>query len=390
MTQGKLGIVAAATLLLLTLSLLAGCGDNRTADEDAGLSRADVEEIVQAAITAQPQPGLSRVDVEEIVATVMAGLQVATAQAGGPQPEPGLSRADVEGILQAKLDAQPEPDLALSDVRRTARHVVATIPPKSAPAEYTRFFVENAISRYEEDGLESTLAYYNSADSVDGQWYVFIIDVDGKLIGHYNTPLIGEDLSGPVATDANGYNFGPEMLSSTEDGKWVSYVYTNPESGKFGGLSANFEDLELKNVWVKRHDGLLFASGWYIDADEFTRKLVSIAVDRFRDGGLEATVQYFANPGSALAGLESAIAYYNDAETVDGRWSAFIAADGDTVVAHSDPSLIGKGLEEVFGAVTFDVAGDGDWVATDSLRMYVAEVDGWLFGSGWHRDETGS
>ena len=134
------------------------------------------------------------------------------------------------------------------------------------------------------------------------------------------------------------------MLSSTEEGKWVSYVYRNPESGGLGS-----DDFDLKNVWVARHDGLLFASGWYISADEFTENLVSLAVESFRSGGLAETVAYFASRGSALAGLESAIAYYNTTETVAGAWSAFILDESGQIVAHSDPSLIGKHMEEVFG-----------------------------------------
>ena len=59
-------------------------------------------------------------------------------------------------------------------------------------------------------------------------------------------------------------------------------VYRNPESGGIGS-----GEFELKNVWVVRRDGLLFASGWHIGADEFTEKLVSIAVDKFREGGCQ-------------------------------------------------------------------------------------------------------
>ena len=66
---------------------------------------------------------------------------------------------------------------------------------------------------------------------MDGQWYVFIIDENDVVIGHPDPDRRGLDVKGWVGTDANGYNFGPEMLSATEDGKWVSYVYRNPENG---------------------------------------------------------------------------------------------------------------------------------------------------------------
>ena len=90
--------------------------------------------------------------------------------------------------------------------------MVASIPPKSAPAEYTKFFVDNAISCYETQGLDATLAYYSREESIDGQWYVFIIDEDDLVIAHPDPGRLGLDLKGWVGIDANGYNFGPEML----------------------------------------------------------------------------------------------------------------------------------------------------------------------------------
>ena len=81
---------------------------------------------------------------------------------------------------------------------------------------------------------------------------MFVIDEDDLVVGHPDPKRLGLDLKGWVGTDANGYNFGPDMLSATEDGKWVSYVYRNPESG---GLGIDFDHLELKNVWAVRHDG---------------------------------------------------------------------------------------------------------------------------------------
>ena len=189
---------------------------------------------------------------------------------------------------------------------------------------------------------------------------------------------LGLDLNGWVGTDANGYEFGPEMLAATEEGKWVSYVYRNPESGGIGT-----GDFELKNAWVQKHDGLLFGSGWYIDADEFTRMLVSVAVDQYRQVGLQGTMAYFASPGSALAGLEAAIDYYNAAETVDGHWFAFIGGPDGKFVGHSDISKIGGDTQDLFGGETFEA---GVWEESESLRVFVAGIDGYLFGSGWSRD----
>ena len=300
--------------------------------------------------------------------------------------EAGLTRAEVKEIVRTELAAEPPAATGLTraEVEETVRAAIAAIPTKAAPAEYTRHVVDSAVARYKAQGLNAALAHYNRPESVDGQWYVFIIDEKDLVIAHPDPERRGLDVKGWVGTDANGYEFGPEMLSATEEGKWVSYVYRNPESGNIG---SGFDDVELKNVWVERRDELLFASGWYIDADTFTKQLVSVAVDRYREGGLAGTVAYFASPGSVLAGLEAAIAYYNDTETVDGHWFAFIGDPNGKIAAHSNPSMIGADTRELLGGETLVATAEGAWVESESLRVWVAGYDGHVFGSGWHRDE---
>ena len=140
--------------------------------------------------------------------------------------------------------------------------------PTSPPPliNHTEFFVENAINKYGSEGPAATLAYYNREKSVDGQWYVFIVDEDDKIIGHYDAHLIGHDLKGPVGTDAEGYNFGPDMLAATEEGQWVSFVFANPESELTEPDHTGA--VKFKHAWVVRHDGLLFGSGWYHDGSQ--------------------------------------------------------------------------------------------------------------------------
>ena len=365
---------ALLALLLTTTLVLAACGDG-----DAGLSRGEVRELVREEMVAQSQtdssPGMNSAEVKGIVNDAIGKMT---------PPEPGLTRAEVDEIVRAAVSdlPRPQPGLTADDVEEIVRAAIASIPSKSSPAEYTRHFVQNAIARYEAQGLDATLTHYNSPQSVDGQWYAFIIDQNDLVIGHPDPERLGLDLKGWVGTDANGYEFGPEMLSATEEGKWVSYVYRNPESGGIGT-----GDFELKNAWVERRDGLLFGSGWYIDADEFTRMLVSVAVDKYRDVGLTGTMTYFASPGSVLAGLEQAIAYYNAAETVDGKWFAFIGGPDGKIMGHSDISLIGGDVQDLLGGEAFQATADGDWVESESLRLFVAGYDGYVFGSGWSRDE---
>ena len=125
-------------------------------------------------------------------------------------------------------------------------------PTKDEPEAYTKALVERAIQRYERDGMQATIDYFNTAESVDGEWYVFIIgQEDGLTIAHHNSEFIGRDPS--LRVDPTGYFYGDEMLGATEEGRWVNYVLLNPETGKN----------QQKHTWIKRHDGLLFGSGWY-------------------------------------------------------------------------------------------------------------------------------
>ncbi|MXZ03760.1 MAG: hypothetical protein F4Y88_08900, partial [Chloroflexi bacterium] len=93
---------------------------------------------------------------------------------------------------------------------------------------------------------------YNSTESIEGQWYVFIIGAeDGITISHSNPKFIGRDPS--LRIDATGYFYGDDMLSATESGRWVDYVLANPETGTD----------RQKHTWAVLHDSLIFASGWY-------------------------------------------------------------------------------------------------------------------------------
>ncbi len=375
MIDSKLSALILSVLTVPVLILSIACGG-----EDAGPSRAEVEEIVRAELAetptpVQPEPGLTSADVEEAIRAAMADM---------PQPESGLSKSEVEEIVKAAIAAipQPEPGLTSAEAEQIARGVVASIPPRSAPAEYTRFLVNNAISRYETQGLNATLAYYNREESIDSQWYVFIIDENDLVIGHPDAHRLGLDLKGWVGTDANGYNFGPDMLSATEDGKWVSYVYRNPESSTLG--SDHNGTLQLKNAWVVRHDGLLFSSGWYVNADEFTKALVSAAVNKFRSVGLEATIAYFTGPESVYSGLAATIEYYNSADNVEGDWFAFIADESGTIVDHYHKEMVGQDISDIFDTDTFEVTAEGNWVTSEDVRVWVVGYDGMTFGSGWH------
>lgn len=49
--------------------------------------------------------------------------------------------------------------------------------------------------------------------------------------------------------------------------------------------------MEYKHVWAVRHDRLLFAMGWHVSADEYTKFVVNKTIARYHAEGLEATLE---------------------------------------------------------------------------------------------------
>ena len=133
----------------------------------------------------------------------------------------------------------------------------ATLPgvSKKDPVAFTHAFVLAAIARYEFEGLEATLEYYNDPASIDGQWYVFINDADDLLLAHApRQDLLGTTLQDIVGPD--GAPVGVKIAEATEVGLWVEYLWENPATG----------ENEQKHTWAIRHDGYLFGSGYHESA----------------------------------------------------------------------------------------------------------------------------
>ena len=238
---------------------------------------------------------------------VLALLIVVLLAAACGDDDKGLSRTDVEEIVRSELAAAQE--------RQSA-----TPPPRYMPEEYTRFLVREAIDRYESEGSDATLAQYNSEESIDGQWYVFIMDPEGVMLAHAADPgLVDRPISDAVGP--NEYPVGEALAAVADaDGEWFSYTYPNPAIGA----------VETKHSWVVLHDGLVFGTGWYeagprkSDAPAYTRALVQQSLDLY----------------NAL-GLRDVVAYYSSEVSVDGPWYVFIIGEDGRIIAHYDPERMG-------------------------------------------------
>ena len=261
-----------------------------------------------------------------------------------------------------------------------------TPPTKADQPAYTQYFVQQAIDRYNQDGRQATIDHYNSTDSIDGPWYIFIIE-DGTTIALAPNPeRVGTKTTTRI--DVNGKNYGQELSDATESGRWVDYVRRNPAT----------DQLEQKHSWVIKRDGLIFGSGWYedeapapptkADPPAYTQYFVQQAIDRYNQDGRQATIDH-----------------YNSTDSIDGPWYIFIIEDGTTIALAPNPERVGtKTTTRIdvngknYGQELSDATESGRWVdyvrrnpATDQLEQkhsWVIKRDGLIFGSGWYEDEA--
>ena len=299
-----------------------------------------------------------------------------SATAAAPDQETVQTFELMEGIvvLSSIIDAIAEARIA------AATKSPAFVPPKWEPAEYTKYFVKAAISKYDSEGLDATVTYYNTKESIDGHWYMFILDRDDTMLAHAANPdLVGRPAS--AAVGPNNYPAGEAVVAvADEDGAWFSYTFTNPAPGA----------VETKHSWMVEYDGLTFGSGWHergpakYDAPAYTRASVGRAIELYNAIGREDTV-----------------AYYNTRESVDGQWYVFVIDEDGYTIAHHDPMFRGRDPRLRVDATGYFYGDDllgatesGRWVdyvllnpeTGDDRQKHTWAVrhDGLIFASGWY------
>ena len=272
---------------------------------------------------------------------------------------------------------------------RVAEHPL--LPTKCEPGAYTVAHVEAAVTRYKAEGREAAIAWHSDPANNDGRWYTFIIDpAVGELIAHPAESFIGYPLTGEAAYDDSGYHYIVDLLLAGEEGAFVRDTLVVPTQDE---INPFFSGEELKHYYAVRHDGLIFASGWYEpaptpeDIADYTRLLVARALTMHDNEGIEA-----------------ALDYYNAPESVDGERYVFVLEDredGIYTVAHATiPDLVGTTRQRIdargydYGAAFAATTEAGRWVnyiflnpetGQEELKhTWIVRRGDYLIGSGWY------
>ena len=164
------------------------------------------------------------------------------------------------------------------------------------------------------------------------------------------------------------------------EGVWVEYLWPHPVTLK-----------EVPKVgYSVRHDGMLFASGYYVQVEDpaaETQAYVQKAIEYYDANGLDAT-----------------IVRYNSTDSLDGQWSLTLADENDTIrVAVLSPNLVGTDLKNLgagrirqIGKEMAAATEEGAWISvifpntrsseTLYAHTWAIRYDGLLFMSRYYDD----
>ena len=294
-------------------------------------------------------------------------------------------KEDRYNILTGRLDLGWYLAILHDGLIFTTAHVV--LPDELAAI--AQDYVQEAISYYNSEGRDATVAYYNSLPSIANQFYLFLIDENDLYIAHPIFPhLKGTDIKDVVGS--NGYELGKEIAQATEQGHWVQYLWPNPVT----------QQEEPKATWVIRHDGLIFASGYYNPDDQTEWPSWSYT------GPEDYTVGYV---NKAIAryqrdGRESMATFYNSVSSFEDEWYLFVIDENDLYIVHPIFSeLIGTDIKDVVGDNGYELGKEiaqateeGHWIEylwphpltlQDAPKAaYAVRHDGLIFASGYYKN----
>ena len=233
--------------------------------------------------------------------------------------------------------------------------------------------VEGALSLYAEHGVEAFgIITPDTANPTDALYPFVLNATTTEAMAHGAYPHLLATLSDALLNHADR-PYG-ELLDDLrrDGGAWVSYMFTNPDTNT----------QQLKRTWVYLHDGLIFASGYYMPdsrVQSLTDEIISI-YDTSRDGAF-AAINALSGEGSSVFLFvvdpsTSRIVADNDPARRGTHWTAHAVGERSFAELQDD-------LQE-HGSVWENVVVENPSVGTDQVRRtWITLHDGLMFNAGY-------
>jgi len=145
--------------------------------------------------------------------------------------------------------------IAISLVLITCFLIGATMAVAQTTPDEAKAWVKKAIEYYKANGKDKALAEYSNSKGqfCKGDCYIYVLDMNGKMLAHPNAKLVGEDFM--VKKDADGKLFAADMVKMAKEkgSGWVDYKWDNPTT----------KVVEPKTVYFEKVEDVIIASGAY-------------------------------------------------------------------------------------------------------------------------------
>jgi signal transduction histidine kinase len=133
--------------------------------------------------------------------------------------------------------------------------VGATLANAQAKPDDAQAWVKKAIEFFNANGKDKAIAAFNDGKGqfVKDDLYIYVLDLNGKMLAHPNATLIGQDFM--VKKDADGKLFAVDIVTiAKEKGSgWVDYKWDNPVK----------KCVDPKTVYFEKVGDVIIASGAY-------------------------------------------------------------------------------------------------------------------------------
>jgi len=105
-------------------------------------------------------------------------------------------------------------------------------PKAKTPEEIIRYVEKSAQLFLETDEKEAIRQLSDPQGPwVDGEWYIFVNNFDGYIIGHINPKLVGKTLLGLRDVKGNAFAAELQKIAKSREGKgWSEYWWPRPDS----------------------------------------------------------------------------------------------------------------------------------------------------------------